>query len=417
MTHTAATDERMGGMGAVSPASAPADDASTLERPLIAHVVFSFDYGGLENGVVNVINGLPEDAFRHAIIALTTASPFRRRIRRSDVEVYTLDKQPGKDPAAYVRLYRLLKRLRPAVAHTRNLSTLEGALVARLAGVRTRIHGEHGWDIYDPDGTSRKYRALRRMLSPAIDRFVTVSEELRRWLTTTVGIRPAKVQRICNGVDTVRFRPAAPPERLAQPLAGRLLPADRFPPGSVVVGSVTRFSAIKDPLLLVRAFIDARRVAGGACLRLAMAGDGALHREAIRLLEDAGAADAAWLPGSWDDIPELLHEFDIFVLGSRREGISNTVLEAMSTGLPVIATATGGNLELVEDGGTGQLVPPGDAAALTRALLIYAGSAELRRTHGRAARRRIEQEYSLERMLADYESLYRACCAERREVA
>lgn len=405
--------ERAGGTDAGRSASAPVAAASLRERPLIVHVVFSFDYGGLENGVVNVINGLPEDAFRHAIVALTTTSSFRQRIRRPDVGVYTLDKQPGKDPAAYVRLYRLIRQLRPTVVHTRNLSTLEGALVARLAGVPSRIHGEHGWDIYDPDGTSRKYRALRRILSPAIDHFITVSEELRRWLTTTVGIRPAKVQRICNGVDTVRFRPASP----AQPPARSLLPPERFPAGSIVIGSVTRFSAIKDPLLLVRAFIDARHVAGGASLRLVMVGGGPLHGEAIRLLEGAGAAHAAWLPGSRDDIPELLREFDIFVLGSRREGISNTVLEAMSAGLPVIATATGGNLELVEDGGTGQLVPPGDSAALSRALLSYAGNAELRRTHGGAARRRIEREYSLERMLADYEALYRARCAERRGVA
>lgn len=394
----------------VDTASALTTPACGDDRPLIAHVVFSFDYGGLENGVVNVINGLPERAFRHAVIALTTASNFRTRIRKPDVEVYALDKRPGKDPAAYLRLHRLLRRLRPALVHTRNLSTLEGALVARLAGVPRRIHGEHGWDIYDPDGTSRKYRTLRRMLSPAIDRFVAVSEELLRWLTTTVGIPAGKVQRICNGVDTGRFRPAGSDPR-------HLLPPERFPPGSIAVGSVTRFSAIKDPLLLVRAFLDARLGPGGSSLRLVMAGDGALHRDAVRLIEEAGAADAAWLPGSRDDIPELLRELDVFVLGSRREGISNTVLEAMSAGLPVIATATGGNLELVEDGVTGRLVPPGDVHTLGRALLDYAGDAARRREHGGAARRRVEREFSLMRMLADYESLYRSCCGERREVA
>lgn len=393
-----------------------ADEArpATEARPLIAHVVFSFDYGGLENGVANVINGLPEHAFRHAIIALTTATSFRARIHKPDVELYTLDKQPGKDPAAYLRLYSLLRTLRPAVVHTRNLSTLEGALVARLAGVPSRIHGEHGWDIYDPEGTSRKYRMLRRMLHPAIDRFVTVSEELRHWLTATVHIPPGKVRRICNGVDVKRYLPTLP---AAEPRARRVLPADRFPPGSLVIGAVTRFSAIKDPLLLVRAFIEARRAPGGSDLRLAMAGDGALRADALRLLEASGAADAAWLPGSRDDIPELLRDIDLFVLASRREGISNTVLEAMSTALPVIATATGGNLELVVDGVTGRLVPPGDTDALARALLAYAADGGLRRAHGAAGRRRVEEEFSLERMLTDYEALYRACCAERREAA
>ena len=386
------------------------NDQHAGDRPLIAHVVFAFDYGGLENGVANVINGLPEHAFQHAIVSLTTATSFRARIRKPDVKLYTLEKQPGKDPAAYVRMFRLLRQLRPAVVHTRNLSTLEGALVARLAGVPRRIHGEHGWDIYDPDGTSRKYRALRRMLSPAINRFVTVSEELRHWLTGTVGIPARKVQRICNGVDIRRFRSAPQHDR-------RILPPELFPRGSVVIGTVTRFSPIKDPLLLVRAFIEARRAPGGADLRLAMIGDGELRREALELLQGAGAADAAWLPGSRDDIAELLQEMDVFVLGSRREGISNTLLEAMSSGLPIVATATGGNLELVADGATGRLVPPADADALARALLVYAGDATLRREHGASARRRVEQRFSLERMLADYEALYRACCGERREAA
>ena len=379
-------------------------------RPLIAHVVFRFDYGGLENGVVNVINGLPADAFRHAVIALTEVSDFRKRLRRPDVAVYALDKQPGKDPGAYLRLFKLLRSLRPALVHTRNLGTIEGALLGSLAGVPRRIHGEHGWDVYDPDGTNRKYRALRKLMNPAIHRFVTVSRELETWLATTVGIRADKVTRICNGVDTVRFVPPASRVRST-------LPADRFPPGSIVVGSITRFSAIKDPLNLVRAFIEARREPGGAALRLMMAGDGALKADADRLLQEAGEERNAWLPGSRDDVPQLLREFDLFVLGSQREGISNTVLEAMATGLPVIASATGGNLELVKDGVSGRLVRYGDRVALTRALLDYADDATLRAEHGRAARERAEREYSLQRMLADYESLYRNQLVHRGEAA
>jgi sugar transferase (PEP-CTERM/EpsH1 system associated) len=371
-------------------------------RPLIAHVLFRLDYGGLENGVVNVVNGLPGDAFRHAIIALTEASAFRERIRRADVQVYALDKQPGKDPLAYLRLYRLLRQLRPAIVHTRNLGTLDSALVGRIAGVPCRIHGEHGWDTYDPDGTSRKYRTLRRMLDPTIDRFVTVSQELQQWLIEHVGISSGKITRICNGVDTERFRPRASVGRSH-------LHGPGFPPGSVVVGSVTRFSEIKDPLNLVRAFIEARRAAAGKALRLVMLGDGVLLPQAHSMLAEAGEADAAWLPGSRDDVPELMRDMDVFVLGSKREGISNTVLEAMATGLPVIASATGGNLELILDGRTGALVPAGDAGAIARVLLDYAAQRSLRLEHGAQARRRTEQEYSLHGMLAKYNELYLGC--------
>lgn len=379
-------------------------------RPLIAHIVFRFDYGGLENGVVNVINGLPEDAFRHTVIALSECTDFKARIRRRDVTVHALGKQAGKDPGAYLRLYRLLRKIRPDITHSRNLATLESAVVARLAGVPQRIHGEHGWDIYDPDGTNRKYRAMRRLASPAIGRFVTVSRELEKWLTDFVGIRASKITRICNGVDTEKFRRVEGGPRT-------LLPEPLRAPGMVVFGSVLRFSPIKDPLNLVRAFIAARRDASGASIRLAMIGDGAIRTDAERLLREAGLAQDAWLPGARDDVPALLREMDVYVLGSLREGISNTVLESMSTGLPVIATRTGGNIELVNDGITGRLIAPGSPDELAAAMLAYARDSNMRRVHGAAARERIEKEYSLRRMLRDYEALYRACSVQVGEAA
>jgi sugar transferase (PEP-CTERM/EpsH1 system associated) len=390
----------------MSSQAAPSNDP----RPLIAHVVFRFDYGGLENGVVNIVNGLPEDEFRHVIIALTEATSFRERIRRGDVSVHALNKRPGKDPAAYIRLHRLLRQLRPSVVHTRNLGTIEGAWVGFLAGVPARIHGEHGWDIYDADGTNPKHRAMRRLASPAVHRFVTVSREIEEWLVGSVGVRRGKIQRICNGVDISRFQPRGAAAR-------RLVPPELVADGAVVIGSVTRFSEIKDPLNLVRGFIEARRAAAGSKLRLVMIGDGSLRAEAWRLVAEAGVQSSVWLPGSRDDVPALMQEMDVFVLASKREGISNTVLEAMGSGLPVVASATGGNLELVEDGRTGQLVPAGDSAALASVLLGYAASPEQRARHGAAGRQRAIGEYSLERMLRDYRDLYRGQCLEVGEVA
>src|SRR5512138_1180799 len=177
-------------------------------RPLIAHVIFRLDYGGLENGVVNIVNSLPAEAFNQAVIALEDVRDFRQRIRSPDVEVFALHKRPGKDPKVYLELYRLFRKLRPALVHTRNLGTLEGAVVARLAGVPARVHSEHGWDQDDPHGTNRKYHLMRRLASPAIDKFVAVSQEIEQWLCSNVGIRRDKVTRICNGVDTLRFKPA-----------------------------------------------------------------------------------------------------------------------------------------------------------------------------------------------------------------
>jgi sugar transferase (PEP-CTERM/EpsH1 system associated) len=371
-----------------------------VNATLIVHVVFRFDYGGLENGVVNVVNGLRDCGFRHAIVALTEATAFTTRLAK-DVPVFALHKRPGKDPLAYWRLFRLLRRLRPAIVHTRNLGTLDCAFVAFLAGVPVRIHGEHGWDVFDPDGTNRKHRFLRRGLSRFVKSFVTVSEDLRRWLTGVVGIPPGKVTRICNGVDTERFRPPAAGE-------GRALPPDVFSADSIVIGSVTRFSAIKDPLNLIEAFLRLRADPKFADkqVRLLMVGDGELREAALERLHAAGASDAAWLPGSRDDIPALLRSMDVFVLGSYREGISNTILEAMASGLPVVATATGGSNELIAAGETGVLVPPADTGALASAIGAYVADPELRQRHGRQARAAAVSQFSLAAMVASYGRLY-----------
>ncbi len=384
----------------------------TIEQPqearrLIVHIVFRFDYGGLENGVVNLINALSNGSLHHAVVALTEATEFRSRLK-DNVPVYALGKKPGKDIKAYVRLYRLLRKLRPAIVHTRNMGTMDCALVAFLARVPIRIHGEHGWDVFDPDGTSPKYRRMRKILSRFVDQFVTVSADLRIWLIESVGIPSHRVHHIYNGVDTDRFQPSQAITRPDWP--------DSFDDNdAVVVGTVTRFSEIKDPMNLVEAFVELcnRLSADDPGVRLVMLGDGELHNNAVERLEEAGLAKYAWLPGSRDDVADLLRFMGVFVLGSFREGISNTILEAMASGLPVVATDTGGNRELVEDGVTGSLVPPANSIELTAALAVYVNDADLRASRGQSSRDRAVSKFSIKSMIKDYKDLYDSALATK----
>ena len=381
----------------------PASQSARHRAPLVAHLIFRFDYGGLENGLVNLINRSSAMGYRHAVIALTEISSFADRVTAEETTFHAIRKKPGKDFGAYWRLWRLLRRLKPDIVHTRNIGTLDAVVVARLAGVGTCFHGEHGWDVHDPDGTNRKYRLMRQILSRLVNRFVTVSVDLRDWLIRTVGIRESKVVNICNGVDTGKFSPRRSDRRSRAEILG-----DVFPEDSIVVGGVARFEPIKDPMNLVEAFIDAVRRGGAESnrLRLLYVGDGALRSAALERLDAAGLADRALLPGSRDDIPALLACMDMFVLASQREGISNTLLEAMASGLPTIATATGGNLELVADRETGMLVPVGDSRALADAILHYLDDPEMRLAHARQARRRAENLFSLDNMVTRYAELY-----------
>ena len=137
-------------------------------RPLIAHVMHRFDVGGLENGVVNLINNLPSEAYRHAVISLTEITDFRQRILRKDVQYFALKKRPGHALWIYPELFKLFRNLRPAIVHSRNLAALEVVVPAWAAGVPVRIHVEHGRDVGDLDGSNKKYQVIRRLYRPFV---------------------------------------------------------------------------------------------------------------------------------------------------------------------------------------------------------------------------------------------------------
>lgn len=370
-------------------------------RPLIAHVVFRFDVGGLENGVVNLINHLPRDAFRHAVISLTDVTDFRRRVARSDVQFIALSKPPGHAYRLYPRLYSLFRELKPAIVHSRNLAALETVVPAWAAGVPVRLHGEHGRDMLDLHGANRKYQWLRKVYRPFVTQYIALSRDLERYLVADVGVARERVTQIYNGVDALRFRPGEGGRQAIEGCPFR-------DPGLWLVGTVGRMEPVKDPLNLVRAFVRALELAPSKRerMRLVLIGDGALYSGARAMLAGAGLADLAWLPGERNDVPDVLRGFDCFVLPSLGEGISNTILEAMATGLPVIATNVGGNGELVEAGSTGELVPAGDPHALAQPMLAYARDPAAARADGERGRARIEREFSLEAMLGRYRALY-----------
>jgi len=385
--------------------------ASGGRRPLIAHVVYRFDVGGLENGVVNLINQLPRESYRHAVVALTEVTDFSERIRRDDVAFVALNKRPGHGVRLFPKLFRLFRDLQPAVVHTRNLAALEASIPAWLAGVPVRIHGEHGRDMGDLDGSSRKYQRIRRLYRPFIGHYVALSKDLEQYLGRDVGVESARIAQIYNGVDTVRFSPA--PNGRAKIEGCPFTDEDLW-----LVGTVGRLQQVKDQVTLAEAFVRAiKRDPAKTQLRLVMIGDGPLRARVEKVLDQAGMRKLAWLPGARDDVPEILRGLDCFALPSLAEGISNTILEAMACGLPVVATRVGGNPELIEEGSTGRLVPQANAEALAGALFHYYDDPVLARSHGRAGRKLILQRFSLDRMVSDYLSLYDGLLAGRKDRA
>ena len=371
--------------------------------PLVVHLLYRFDTGGLENGVVNLVNHMPEGAYRHAVVALTEVVPaFAARIRRPGVEFVSLHKPPGHGAKLYPRVARLLRRLRPAVLHTRNLAALEFQVPGAWCGVPARVHGEHGRDVEDLDGSSRRHQLVRRLYRPFVHRYVALSQDLAGYLQQRVGVPAGRIAQIHNGVDTERFHPAPGPGRA--PLPG----CPFTDPGLFVAGTVGRMQAVKDQVLLARAFVRALELAPAlrGRLRLVLVGEGPLRASCQAVLGDAGLGGCAWLPGERADVPDVMRGLDAFVLPSKAEGISNTILEAMSSALPVLATRVGGNAELVEEGRTGTLVPAGDVQAMAQALVALASAPAAACALGRAGRERVEQRFSLQAMVAAYQRTY-----------
>ncbi len=238
------------------------------------------------------------------------------------------------------------------------------------------------------------------MQLPCVTYYIALSSDLDQYLTQAVGIPEKRVVQIYNGVDAERFHPAA-----------RRAPIPGCPfndEGLWIVGTVGRMQAVKNQTDLARAFVQALQAAPEARqrLRLVMIGDGPLRNEAQALLEQAGCADLAWLPGERNDVPEILRGLDCFVLPSLAEGISNTILEAMACGLPVIATDVGGNAELIAAGLTGTLVASGDVPSMAAEIVRLSQQKEKAREMGESGRRLVEQKFSMEAMVRQYQSLY-----------
>ena len=375
------------------------DDALS---PLVVHVIHSLGTGGLENGLVNLINRTPPQRYRHAILCLTRSGSFEQRLDpRKQVKVVSLGARPGHHFGEYLAIWKALRAMRPAIVHTRNLSALEAQVPAFFLGNVKRVHGVHGRDVFDLEGKNRKYNLLRRTIRPLVEKYTTVSKDLQRWLIETIGVSPRKVVQIYNGVDQERFRPTG-----ERPTG--LAPAGFLESDSLVIGSVGRLAAVKDQATLVRAFARLQQLAPeqAARLRLVLVGDGPSRRELEQLVKELDLGERTWLAGDRDDVPELLRLFDLFVLPSLGEGISNTLLEAMATGLPVVATRVGGNPELVSDGRNGRLVDAGDPGALARVLVELAAAPETRRAMGRAGLERVRRQFNWDKTVEAYLGVY-----------
>ena len=358
------------------------ETASTARRPLrVCHVSLTLKTGGLERILTDIARHHDSTESLPEFLAIREVGRFAEEIRRAKCPVHLL--QPARRIGQISQMVRLFCEGHFDVVHTHNTYPhLYASLAARLAGVPIVVNTRHGQRA----GHGWKSRTQFRWASHLVDRIIAVSDDAARLCVEADGVAARKVTRIWNGIDLSDFSFTGP---AAAPIAI----------------SVARLSAEKDIPTLLRAVALAVREVPD--LRLKLVGEGAERAKLEGLTRELRITSCVEFLGERTDVPNLLAQAGFFVSSSLTEGISLTLLEAMAVGLPVVATAVGGNSEIVTDGVTGQLVPPGNPAALAQAIVSMCRNEDRRHALGHAGRDRVTEHFEVRRMVSDYECLYR----------
>lgn len=368
------------------------------KRLRILHVIPQLMPGGTEYALLRLVCALGDEDFEHEICATRGIDLAFARREMATAKITCIGKASAGRQFPFFRLVRMMRSIQPDVVHSRNWGGIEAVPAARFAGVPFVVHSEHGYELDSLDGLPWRRRIFRRAAYAMADAVFTNSRELRDYHARQAGIPENRLGVIYNGVDTNRFKPQLS-------LRHQLRQELRVPADNLLVGSVGRLVTIKDHVTLLKAASTLANHGLNVTVLLVGAGPEMANLQ-NRVAEDGGLSGRVLFTGGSDRIPELLNAMDVFVLPSLGEGMSNTLLEAMASALPVIASRVGGNPELIEDGRTGLLFTAGDSASLAAQINILADCA-LRHRLGSAARETAIRLFSLDRMVGNYRNLYR----------
>jgi sugar transferase (PEP-CTERM/EpsH1 system associated) len=369
-----------------APETRPVSTVSMPHRRLsIAHVTLGTDIGGMEKLLVEFVKHSNRELFSTTVYSLQAPGRLAEAILAQGSEIESFFKKPGLRLGVLWRLYRRLRATAPDVVHTHNTAGFfYGATAATLAGIPRIIHTRHGQRI---TATSRQ-NAIFRLLSKTAYRVVSVSEDSKKRCLDE-GVDAEKAIAIRNGIDLSSF------------------PYTGFTPSGPLI-LVARLSPEKGIQTLIEAvqIVASESHPNERRIQLQIVGDGSQRRLLESHAHSKGIADCIDFMGARADVPSLLANASMFVLPSLSEGISLTLLEAMASGLPVIATRVGGNPEVVVDNESGILVPPQDPRALAKAIIRLRTDRSLCSRLSRDGRSRVEQHFSIQGMIHRYESLY-----------
>lgn len=365
-----------------------------MKRIKVVHIAPTLSPGGAERVVVHIVSGLNRRRYEPVVVSLMGRMDCEldRLLDAAGVEVRYLGKHLGFDYRMFSRVYRALKDCRADIIHT-HLQVLRYVYpAAALLKQRAVLHTVHNMADREIEPGMRWFQryALDHGVVP-----VAVAEGVALSLQGIYGIQKCRV--IANCIPTLDYGHPKTPRNEWRAREG-------FREDDVLFVCVARFAAQKNHALLLKAFAEGPAVDPRA--HLVLMGDGVLRPQLEAQARNLGVFDRVHFLGVRADVPDALGAMDVFVLSSDFEGNPLCVMEAMSSGLPIVSTAAGGVPDLFESGKQGILVPLGDALALSNAMIFLLQNLEARKWLGTAAARRAREKFDITTMVQAYEEMY-----------
>lgn len=379
--------------------NAPSAEAAPLHPVRVIHVIDDLGLGGAQRQLVELVKALPRDRYDLHVVSLsTTKTDYARTLQAAGVCLTQIPQSGKWDGRCFSMLSKLIKTGKPSIVHTWLFTAdLYGRMAAWVAHVPVIISAVRS---VEPDKPAH-YVVVDRVLRNITSAFTVNARAIGEVLTAREHVPIGKIHTIYNGLDLRALDPSR--------VNGAIRRAIGVGADVPLVGIVGRLAPVKDHATFLRAAAHVHRDAPQA--RFLIVGNGPLRGALEQLSQSLGLSGVVRFLDSQADVAEVFAALDLAVVSSRYEGCSNVILEAMAMGKPVIATAVGGNPELVTPGRTGLLVPVGDADRLAEAILTLVRDRPSARAMGQAGRQRIEAEFTLERMMRQTEQLYRQLMA------
>jgi glycosyltransferase involved in cell wall biosynthesis len=379
------------------------DIVSETIKCKILFVIDNIEFGGGERGFAQLINGLPEDRYEISVACLP-GGLFEEKIEKNKAKVIPLDLRNRFNPGNILRLANIVKREGVDIIHSQgSRADFYSRIVAKLATVPVLISTiQMPVEGYDVTPLKRLiYVVLDRFSERFVDEFIVVSEKLRKILIYKHKINPEKVITIYNGIEVDEYKPNVEEFRSQESQVRMEFALARDVP---VIGAIGRLVWQKGFEYLIEAVPEVSKEYPDA--KFLIVGEGPLKSKLKVKSEKLRVEDKVIFTGFRTDIKDILSAIDILVIPSLLEGFPMITLEAMAMEKPIIATNIDGITEQITDGTNGILIPPKDPSAIAQAIIRLINDRESGRKLGLAARKKVEQEFSVEKMVSKIEKVY-----------